>query len=76
MLRDAGDHLGRRNADQVQQRVEAAYFTQQKTFSEHLVTECIPKIERVRQAGLTPKPEVGMGLVLTWGDVPPPRRRW
>jgi hypothetical protein len=48
------------NADQVQQRVEAAYFTQQKTFSEHLVTECIPKIERVRQAfaGLgAPPPE-------------------
>jgi hypothetical protein len=38
------------NADQVQQRVEAAYFTQQKSFSEHLLTECIPKIERARQA--------------------------
>jgi hypothetical protein len=38
------------NADQVQQRVEAAYFTQQKTFSDHLLTECIPKIERTRQA--------------------------
>jgi hypothetical protein len=37
-------------ADQVQQRVESAYFTQQKTFSEHLLTECIPKIERARQA--------------------------
>jgi hypothetical protein len=37
-------------ADQVQQRVESAYFTQQKTFSEHLSTECIPKIERARQA--------------------------
>jgi hypothetical protein len=37
-------------ADQVQQRVESAYFTQQKTFSDHLLTECIPKIERARQA--------------------------
>jgi len=37
-------------ADQVQQRVESAYFTQQKTFSEHLSTDCIPKIERARQA--------------------------
>jgi hypothetical protein len=38
------------NAEQVQQRIESAYFTQQKTFSDHLVTECVPKIERVRQA--------------------------
>jgi hypothetical protein len=37
-------------ADQVQQRVESAYFTQQKTFSEHLSTDCVPKIERARQA--------------------------
>jgi hypothetical protein len=37
-------------ADQVQQRIESAYFTQQKTFSEHLLTECVPKIERARQA--------------------------
>jgi hypothetical protein len=37
-------------ADQVQMRVESAYFTQQKTFSEHLSTECVPKIERARQA--------------------------
>jgi hypothetical protein len=38
------------NATQVQQRVEAAYITQQKTFSEHLLTECVPKLERARQA--------------------------
>src|SRR5436190_14577610 len=38
------------SADQVQQRVESAYFTQQKTFSEHLSTDCVPKIERARQA--------------------------
>jgi hypothetical protein len=38
------------NADQVQQRIENAYFTQQKTFSEHLTTDCVPKLERARQA--------------------------
>jgi hypothetical protein len=38
------------NADQIQQRVESAYFTQQKTFSDHLTTECVPKIERARGA--------------------------
>lgn len=38
------------NANQVQQRIEAAYATQQKTFSEHLLTECVPKMERARQA--------------------------
>jgi hypothetical protein len=37
------------SADQIQQRIEGAYFTQQKTFSEHLTTECVPKIERARQ---------------------------
>ena len=31
--------------DQIQQRVESAYFTQQKTYSEHLTTECVPKLE-------------------------------
>jgi len=38
------------SAQQIQQRVESAYFTQQKTFSEHLTTECVPKIERARSA--------------------------
>jgi hypothetical protein len=38
------------STDQIQKRIESAYFTQQKTFSEHLTTECIPKIERARQA--------------------------
>jgi hypothetical protein len=38
------------NADQIQQRIESAYFTQQKTFSDHLTTECVPKIERARGA--------------------------
>ena len=38
------------SAQQIQQRVESAYFTQQKTFSDHLTTECVPKIERARSA--------------------------
>jgi hypothetical protein len=38
------------SASQIQQKVESAYFTQQKTFSEHLSTECIPKLERARGA--------------------------
>ena len=37
-------------AEQFQQRIESAYFTQQKTFSDYLLTECVPKIERARQA--------------------------
>ena len=38
------------NASQIQQRIESAYATQQKTFSDHLLTECVPKMERARQA--------------------------
>jgi hypothetical protein len=38
------------SASQIQQRMEAAYFTQQKTFSDHLTTECVPKLERARAA--------------------------
>lgn len=38
------------SADQIQQRIESAYFTQQKTYSEHLTTECIPKLEHGRSA--------------------------
>jgi hypothetical protein len=37
-------------AQQVQQRMESAYFTQQATFSEHLLSECVPKADRARQA--------------------------
>ena len=33
------------SADQIQQRIESAYFTQQKTYSEHLTTDCVPKLE-------------------------------
>jgi hypothetical protein len=36
------------SAHQIQQKIEAAYFTQQKTFSEHLTTECVPKLEGAR----------------------------
>jgi len=36
--------------EQFQQRIEAAYFTQQKTFADYLNNECVPKIERARQA--------------------------
>jgi hypothetical protein len=38
------------SADQIQQRIESAYFTQQKTYSEHLTTECIPRLEGARAA--------------------------
>lgn len=38
------------SADQIQQRIESAYFTQQKTYSEHLTSECIPKLEHGRSA--------------------------
>jgi hypothetical protein len=44
--------------EQFQQRIESAYFTQQKTFADYLTNECIPKIERARQAfgGLRDEP--------------------
>jgi hypothetical protein len=38
------------SADQIQKRIEGAYFTQQKTFSEHITTECVPKLERATGA--------------------------
>jgi hypothetical protein len=38
------------SADQIQQRIESAYFTQQKTYSEHLTTECVPKLESAKSA--------------------------
>ena len=47
--------------EQFQQRIESAYFTQQKTFADYLSNECVPKIERARQAfgGLRdPPPEL------------------
>ena len=38
------------SGDQIQQRIESAYFTQQKTYSEHLTTDCVPKIEGARSS--------------------------
>jgi hypothetical protein len=38
------------SADMIQKKIEGAYFTQQKTFSEHITTECVPKMERARAA--------------------------
>ena len=34
------------SASQIQQKIESAYFTQQKTFSDHLTSECVPKLGR------------------------------
>lgn len=49
--------------EQFQQRIESAYFTQQKTYADYLGTECVPKIERARQAfgGLRDAPEELVG---------------
>jgi hypothetical protein len=38
------------SADQIQQRIESAYFTQQKTYSDHLIEECIPKLKGAQSA--------------------------
>lgn len=47
------------HAGQIQQRIEAAFATQQKTFSEHLTTECVPKIDTALAAfaGLEAPPD-------------------
>ena len=44
--------------EQFQTNIESAYFTQQKTFADYLTNECVPKIERARQAfgGLSDTP--------------------
>jgi hypothetical protein len=44
---DVGNFKG---LDEIQMRIESAYFTQQKTFSDHLTSECVPKIEAARSA--------------------------
>jgi hypothetical protein len=48
------------SADQVQQRIESAFFTQQKTYPDHLLDECIPKLEGAKSAmsGLPDMPDV------------------
>jgi hypothetical protein len=38
------------SADQVQQRIESAFFTQQKTYPDHVLEECIPKLEGAKSA--------------------------
>ncbi len=38
------------SADQVQGRIESAFFTQQKTYPDHLIEECIPKLESAKSA--------------------------
>jgi len=37
-----------KDVNQIQMQVENAYFTQQKTYSDHLTTECDPKLEGAR----------------------------
>jgi hypothetical protein len=48
------------SADQVQQRIESAYFTQQKTYSDHLLEECVPKLKggQSAMAALPDMPDV------------------
>jgi hypothetical protein len=48
------------SADQVQQRIESAFFTQQKTYPDHVQEECIPKLEGAKSAmaSLPDMPEV------------------
>jgi hypothetical protein len=38
------------SADQVEQRIESAFFTQQKTYPDHVLDECIPKLEGAKSA--------------------------
>ena len=38
------------SGDQIQQRIESAYFTQKATYSEHLITDCVPKLEGARSS--------------------------
>lgn len=38
------------SADQVQQRIESAFFTQQKTYPDHVLEECLPKLAGAKSA--------------------------
>ena len=60
-------------AEQFQQRIESAYFTQQKTFSDYLTTECVPKMERARQAfgGLRDAPVELQGPIDKYREILP-----
>ena len=59
--------------EQFQARIESAYYTQQKTFADYLNTECIPKIERARQAfgGLRDAPEELAGPIEKYRETLP-----
>jgi hypothetical protein len=48
------------SADQVQGRIESAFFTQQKTYPDHLVDDCIPKLKsgESAMAGIPDMPDV------------------
>jgi len=48
------------SADQVQGRIESAFFTQQKTYPDHLLDECIPKLKggESAMAGIPDMPDV------------------
>jgi hypothetical protein len=39
-----------KDGEKIRQGVENAYFAQQKTFADYLTNECVPKMERARQA--------------------------
>jgi hypothetical protein len=59
--------------EQFQSQIESAYFTQQKTFADYLSTECIPKIERARQAfgGLKDAPSELVGPIEKYRETLP-----
>ena len=44
------------SADQIQQRIESAYFTQQKTFSDHLIDGVHAQARRARQSAMAGDP--------------------
>jgi len=52
------------NANQIQQRIEGAYAAQSKTFPDHILTECLSRLERAQQAfaGLSPPASVAQAL--------------
>jgi len=60
-------------AEQFQRQIESAYFTQQKTFSDYLTTECVPKMERARQAfgGLRDAPVELQGPIDKYREILP-----
>src|SRR6185503_8698340 len=48
------------SGDQIQGRIESAFFTQQKTYPDHLVDDCIPKLKsgESAMAGIPDMPDV------------------